>query len=604
MLNTLHKFREAVNLRLYGSKERVANVFNLLSALVSIMVLSSLVYYYGYPEERVRKDVVVVLVNASLSFYVLKYFLGYVYSFQPMTYFRKSRWEGLAIGLIVINSLSILLFNINLLIWFGKVFDFPWFNDFIIGFLQIYLLVLVGMEVGKSTTIFNRINIPPPAVFTLSLLFLISVGTGLLMLPEMTTDGNGAAFFDALFTSISASCITGLIVVDTGTFFSLKGQVVILMLVQLGGLNIIAFATLLAYFARNGIGLRFQSVLQSSMTANNPESTDRVFRQVMLFVFTFEFIGFFMVYFSTQSVDFSSQAEHIYFSIFHAISAFNNAGFALMPESLATEGFSGLYGLHWMVGILIFAGSFGFSNIGDILGVWWHRRKKNRPLRKLRIDTRISIYAAIALFSSAFFLIFLLEFDGLLAGKDAIGKLTASFLQAVTLRSAGFNSIDIGSVSTALVVAFIFYMFVGGSPGSMGAGIKTNTFVLLLVSGYSIIRGKPRLELFKSTISTDLLQRALAIFLFSLSLITFGIFLLTIFEPNIPFVDLMFEEVSAFCNVGLSRGITAELSAPARIVIMVSIFVGRMGALTLAFALLKPKKYKNYKYPSAHITVG
>jgi potassium uptake TrkH family protein len=604
MFESIKSFREAVNIKLYGSKKQMATVLNYFSALVSLVVLSSLVYYYGYPAERVNRNVILGLIHFSLGFYVLKYVVGYVYSFQPMTYFRETWREGIAIALIAINGLSILFFNLNIVVWLGSQWEVKWFNDFIIGFIQIYLLYLVSLEIGKSTTVFNRISISPPVFFVLSLFSLIIIGSLLLMLPEMNANGEGV-FFDALFTSISASCLTGLSVIDIGDVYSLKGQVVIMILIQLGGLNIIAFATMLAFLARNGIGLKFQSVLQSSVLADSPENSRKVFKQMLGFVFVFELAGVALIFLSVDGVDaFKSGSERLFFSVFHSISAFNNAGFSTLPDGLADVSVSGLMSLQGTIAVLIILGSLGFSNLGDIVTTGYQRRIKKERWRKFRIDTKISLYATFALLITAFVLIFTLEYDQALDGMSAGKKLMASFFQSVTLRSAGFNTIDFGSLSTALVVAMIFYMFIGGAPGSTSGGIKTNTFALLLVVGYSIIRGKPRLELFRYTISTELMKRAIAIFLFTLTGITVGIFILALLEPNIPFVDLMFEQVSALCNVGLSRGITAELSPLARITIMASMIIGRVGVLTLAFALLKPKKYKNYKYPSAHITVG
>lgn len=604
MFKTIKSFREAVNLKLYGSKEQVASVLNYFSALVSLVVLSSLVYYYGYPDERVNRTVVLGLIHFSLGFYVVKYVIGYIYSFQPMTYFRETWREGIAIGLILINGASILFFDVNLVAWLGRQLDVKWFNDFIIGFIQIYLLYLVSLEIGKSTTILNKVNFSPPMFFILSLFTLIVVGTLLLMLPEMNTSGKGV-FFDAVFTSISASCITGLTVVDIGDVYTLKGQVVIMILIQLGGLNIITFATMLAFLARNGIGLKFQSVLQSSVLADSPENSRKVFKQMIAFVLIFEVVGAVLIYWSLNGVDmFHSKAEQVYFSIFHSISAFNHAGFSTLPDGLMDANLQGLMAMQGIIAVLIILGSLGFSNLGDMVNTVYRRRIKKQRWRKFRIDTKISVYATIALLLSAFVLIFALEFDFELKGMSNGEKVMASFFKSVTMRSAGFNTIDTGALSTATVVAMIFYMFVGGAPGSTGGGIKTNTFVLLLVVGYSIIRGRPRLELFRYTISTELMKRAIAIFLFTLTGITVGIFILALMEPHIPFVDLMFEQVSALCNVGLSRGITAELSPLSRITIMASIIIGRVGVLTLAFALLKPKKFKNYKYPSAHVTVG
>lgn len=301
---------------------------------------------------------------------------------------------------------------------------------------------------------------------------------------------------------------------------------------------------------------------------------------------------------------FSGFGEKFFYSIFHSISAFNNAGFSLMTNGLYEEMVQNAYLLHIVIGILIFFGGLGFPVISDIWGLRRMRERIQQPWKTYSIATKIAVYSSIALLVFGAVAFFFIEKNNTLEEMNFGERVISSIFQSITTRTAGFNTVDIGSLAIPTLIMFIFLMFIGASSGSTGGGIKTSTFAAIFLASYATIRGKKNVELFKHTISQETLGRAYSIFLFSATFIFFSVFLLTIFEPQFDILALVFEEVSAFATAGLSTGITSELGVPGKIIIMVSMFVGRVGTLTLAFALSSRIGSTEYKYPNANLIVG
>ena len=378
-----------------------------------------------------------------------------------------------------------------------------------------------------------------------------------------------------------------------------------MILIQLGGLNIISFATLFAFFSRKGLGIRHQSMIQEGYLGETLNTSSELIKQIFRFTFIIELAGAVLIFFTQGSqLSFHDLEDRVFFSLFHSISAFNNAGFSILSNGLYTEGIRMAMPMQFTIAILVILGGLGFGTIRDVFTIRTVRERIQKPWLHTRLGTKISIYAAFSLILVGTVVFLSLESDGVMAEQTWMERIFTSFFQSVTTRTAGFNTVDIGALSLPVLIFFTFLMFIGASTGSTGGGIKTSTFTLVLLSAYSTIRGKKNLELFKKRIPWELLNKAISIFLFSGSFILMGIFFLTITDPDIPFRDLMFEQVSAFCTVGLTTGITAELSIGGRTIIMLSMFIGRIGTLTLAIALGRRLKSNKYKYPKAELMVG
>jgi len=459
--------------------------------------------------------------------------------------------------------------------------------------------VIVGLEFGKVGDYLPNSKLSPPTLLILSFIVLIIMGTGLLMLPEMTVKNlPGLDLTTALFTSISASCVTGLSLIDISEVLSSKGQFVVMILMQLGGLNIISFAALFAIL-RGGFGMRQANFMSENLGEDLKRSRSLIGAIFRLTLFI-ELVGALLLGVVWKS-NYDSLGENIFYSVFHSISAFNNAGFSLFTNSLATEGVGQQYTVHAIIAILIILGGIGFGTISDILKQPWRKQTLSRSWRGLRVGTKLGLIVSGVLIAVGSMMVFVLEF-----GEGPLGtQISHSIFQSITARTAGFNTVNFGAMATPTLLFFIFLMFIGGGSGSTAGGIKTSTFALVFLSATATIQGKKHVNLYKTQIPWELMNKAFAIFLFSAVSILLGIFLLTIFEPEMALLDLAFEQVSAFCTVGLSTGITPSISLGGKIVLMLSMLIGRVGTLTLAFALSDRKVEANtFKYPKGSVHVG
>lgn len=598
--------QEKLLLFVYQNKEAVLRGLSWLRTIASLLALAVFLYYYGFPHPPERLVLLVGVTKSIFGFFVLSYIIRVIFAIHSWQYIRNSLFEAALIVLLLIDIVSVFLFGFNALENLFLNLNIENFTPFYILFIQSYLLLLVGLEVTKVSTSITSIKLKPATTFIYSFLLLLLVGTGLLMLPEMTTKGS-MPFIDALFTAVSAACVTGLAVVDTQTFFTFKGHLVILLLFQLGGIGILTFATFFALFLKKGVGISHQAMIRDFMSEDSLFNAKGMLKQIIIFTLLIECIGAFLIYLSwdVNTPFYDDAGEMIFQSVFHSISAFCNAGFSLMSGGLNEDYLQNAYILHLVVGMLIIFGSLGFPALRDIFGINNIRARLATPWKRWKLSTRIAVWATFALVLFGMGAFYLLESNTeILAGKTGFQQLVTSFFQSVITRTAGFNTVDIGALSTPTAILFIFLMFIGASSGSTGGGIKTSTFVLILLSVITTIRGKKSLELGGRSISFDLLNKAYTIFIFSATYILVGTFFLAYFEPKMSVLDLVFEQVSAFCTVGLTRGITPDLSTPSKLILISSMYVGRVGTLTLAFALASRVDSTNYRYPKAHILVG
>lgn len=597
--------REWVNLRIYNSKNPVVKGMRYLSVPISIAAVAALILFHGFKLEPDDQAWVDWTLKGTIGFYIFKYLLEFFYSFSPAEYLKESKWEGLLMLYMIINIISINVLNIELMSTIGGLFGFEQLDQFFMVVVQVYFLLFIALEIGKASSLLAQLRISPPGMLVTSFLLLGALGTGLLLLPEMTTSGQGLSLLDASFTTISAICVTGLSTFDISSILSFKGQFVLMILIQLGGLNFISFASLLALFSRNGMGLRYHSLLQASYSTESLESGMDLFKQVYKLTLMIELISAVLLYFSWGALPFENQGDRIFYSVFHSISAFNNAGFALFPAGLMDPGVVHSYGLHLVIAFTLIFGGLGFSPLREIFGLKQIRARKLQPWKHISVNTRMAFGSATVLLLLGTGVFWILELPGTLRGMDWVGQLVSSFFQSATARTAGFNTLDFGAMALPTLLFFVFLMFIGGNSGSTAGGIKTSTFALVFLSALSTIRGENKVELMKTTVPLELLRRAFSVFLFSISLIFISVIALSMTDAQFGLARLLFEEVSAFCTVGLSTGITSSLSPAGKIILMISMFVGRVGTVTLAFALSKTRKESaTYRYPDAQIEVG
>ncbi len=603
--NTVNQVRERINLRIYDSKPFVTGFLRYLSVPLSLTAVAALIFSFGYQLNADQKHWVDFILKATIGFYIFKYFSELFYDFSPPDYVRRTRFEFVLMCYMLVNILAVNLFHIELTQSLGEWLGMNSFADLFMLVVQGYFLVFVALELGKASRLLPHLKLSPPALLVLSFGLITVLGAGLLMMPEMSTVAHGLPAMDAFFTSVSAVCVTGLSTIDVSSVLSFKGQVVLMILIQLGGLNFITFASIFALLANPGVGTRYKSMLQSNYSVDSLESSVLLTGQIIRFSLIFEFISAALLFFSWGQRSFSTLGEQVFHSVFHAVSAFNNAGFALYTGGLADAALGTNIPLGLVIAFTIIFGGLGFSPISEVFSVQSRAHRKSRPWIHYSVNTKIAVYAVLFLVPFGTFAFYLLEQFGVLYGLNPGTQWYHAFFSSVTTRTAGFNTVDFGAVALPTLLVVMLLMFIGGSSGSTAGGVKTSTFTLVFLNAMATIRGKKRVELFRQTISVDLLNLALSAFLFSTSVIALGTFALAVTDGHFGLARIAFEEVSAFCTVGLSTGITADFSDAGKIILMSSMLIGRIGTITLAFALTsKRKDSQDYRYPKASVQVG
>ncbi len=424
---------------------------------------------------------------------------------------------------------------------------------------------------------------------------LITGGAILLMLPMSSASGQFTSPVDAFFTATSAVCVTGLVVLDTGTYWSSFGQVVILALIQIGGFGFMTSATLLLLAFGRRIGLRERLLIGESIGLAQLGGLVRIVRRMALFTLFVEGIGaaIFFYRFSAEN----PLRVAAWKSVFHSISAFNNAGFDIFGNFQSLTNYRGDFLVVLATAALIFLGGISFMVVADVF--------KTRSLTKLSLDSKLVLSTTVALLVAGTVVILLTEFiEPAAFGTIPLPqKVLTAFFQSVTARTAGFTVIHVGSLTPYALFFTMFLMFVGGGAGSTAGGIKVNTFGMIAATIWSTIKGREHAEAFGREFSIQQLHRAMAVIMLSLGLVALSAFLLSVHE-DFSFISVLFETVSAFGTVGLSTGITPHLSTAGRLIITATMFIGRLGPLALSLALLQRQKPSVYRYPEESVRIG
>jgi len=436
----------------------------------------------------------------------------------------------------------------------------------------------------------------------LGFLVLIMAGTLLLLLPIATADGHWNSPLVALFTATSAVCVTGLIIVDTGSYFSPVGQAIILLLIQVGGLGYMTATTFLLLLLGRKLGLRDRLALQQSMDQSELAGGRRLVLSIILMTLILELTGIFLLM-PLFSQDFSP-AQSLWLSVFHSISAFNNAGFSLFADSLI--GYAKSPWLNLVVSALIILGGIGYQVIMESL-MWLRDRIRRRRRRRIfSLHFKIVTSTTVILLGVGTVALLATEFNNLatLGPASLSDKLTMAWFQSVTTRTAGFNSIDIGQMENTSLFIIIALMFVGASPGSTGGGIKTTTLRILLACTRTVLQGKEEVLCFQRQIPSSRVLKAIGVVVGSGFTVIGATILISITDPHLNFIAILFESVSAFATVGLSTGITTNLTTWGQLVIVVTMYVGRVGVLLFMAMILGDSRPSVIHYPEEDLLVG
>lgn len=580
-------------------RERILYWLKFFPLFLAVLALSSLVTQFGfYPTVGIRR--LARYANFFVLYgFVLQGLLKLILSRHPAA-FAKSRWAELSILSLIFLHLLLPAPIARLLSWFSPHLTPEAITGIYLVLTQFFVLLALLPTTLSYSKRLMALNIQPSALILLSFLFLISCGTLLLLLPRATVSGS-ISLIDSLFTATSAVCVTGLIVVDTATFFTPVGQAILMFLIQVGGLGIMTLTTFFAYVMGSGSRLKEYSTMQSLLGEENLGRIRQTVLHICMVTFLLEAAGAFALYGALDTSLFESKSKHIFFSVFHSISAFCNAGFTLTTENLAAGPFRLNAGMLGTIMPLIVLGGLGFpvlSNIGQSVFAW----KTGKVKKGLSLHSVIVLVVSLILILSGTAAILLLENGRLLNRLSVSEKLLTSLFHSISARTAGFNTVDTASFSTAALFFLIMLMWIGASPGSTGGGVKTTTFALSVLNIVAIASGRNRVELLRKRVSDIAIIRAFSTIFLSFFYIAIALFLLLLTEEA-GLESILFEVVSALSTVGLSTGITGKLTVVGKIIIIVTMFVGRVGLLAVVVALTRSRVEGKYEYTSENVLV-
>jgi trk system potassium uptake protein TrkH len=573
--------------------------FNWLVLITLVLSIASLIVEQADIQTRFSS-----IFTHTLDFTILFLFLAevirdFLRSPDKRHFFRRQLFEVLFLIFFTI------LFAYNKFLLFSR--DNALYGNLpgkIIVVRNIFVLLKVFGRIRKLSAFVRSLTAHPARTVILSFILVIVTGTILLMMPFTTPDGLGLSFVDSLFTATSAVCVTGLIVVDTATAFTIWGKLIILLLIQIGGLGIMILSFFMAFILRRSLTVEDKFLISYMTSEKDMRNLGRSIKNIINITLIIEGVGAVLLFLGFRTT-LGTNLQTLFTSVFHAISAFCNAGFSVFSDSL--EGFQSNVLINLTIVVLIILGGLSFVVIMNLKG-WLAAGipnlfgRKGSSAKALNINTRVVLLGTGTLLGLGTLLIYALERYSLV-GLDLKTQYLSAFFQSVTTRTAGFNTMPMSGLRIPTYLLMMIFMFIGGASGSTAGGVKINSLALFLAYVNSLLKEKREVTLFNYAVSKDLVLRALLILLFGLVSVLVGMLILSITE-SAPFIHICFETVSAFGTVGLSAGITPALSIVGKYVIILLMFIGRIGPLTLLAAAAQRLKQVQIEYPTGEVLVG
>ncbi len=582
-------------------KSRIISYLDRLAVSIGLLSLIVLIMYVGFYVPFEGASYLPMFTYIVVFIYILQEIFRWFYSDGFFHHLKKRLAE---------NILSLILLFIIV---------FPSFLTTIISFLlssleqnivkelyfELILIFLVLVQIFRATEysyLISKIALHPGAIFAISFAFVIFTGTLLLLLPKSTH--SGISVVDALFTSTSCVCVTGLVVVDTATHFTYLGKLILLFLIQIGGLGVMTLTTFFASFFSGAMSMKMRVLMKDLLSQDSLGSVTKILISITLYTFFLELVGAALLY-KFLGGDFSAiNSSYLKVAVFHSVSAFCNAGFSTYPGNLMNPEVINNYGFLTVIMLLIIEGGLGFSVLTNLSSLNFRKHRQKRIRYQLTLSTKLVVITTMILVVPGGFVLWAIEPYKANEMTTFFPKLFHSIFQVVTARTAGFNSTDIGLLGAPAVMFLIFLMWIGASPGSTGGGIKTSTFAILSLAFFNTMRGKKNLNIFGREISHQIVEKASMVVLASLLAIFLASFLLIIIEPDKEPLDLIFEVVSALSTVGLSRNLSPLLGTGGKVVDVIVMFIGRIGVLTFFLAFFKPHKEIRYTLPQEQVMIG
>ena len=583
-----------------------------LTYMASLLLIVGVVYEHGFPLSATDISHLKILYKAVWIIFLIDVTLHIFLEYKgTKKNFRKLAW--ILSWLLYLTLVPVIFHRPDeegaiLYVWdflSSKLYHIP----------LLLLFSFLNLSNGLVRLLGRRTN--PSLILAVSFFVIILIGTGLLLLPRCTVEGVVLSWVDALFTSTSAVCVTGLVPVDVSATFTPMGLTVIILLIQVGGLGVMTLTSFFAMFFMGNTSLYNQLVVRDMVSSNSLGSLLSTLLYILGFTMVIEGAGMVSIWLGIHGTLGMSLEEELAFSAFHSISAFCNAGFSTLPGNLGNPMvMTGHNSLYISVSLFIILGGIGFPilvNFKDI--VLYHLRRFWKFVRTLKLDrhkkqhlynlnTKIVLIVTLLLLVLGTLAVAAFEWNGSFAGMSVADKWTQAFFNATCPRTAGFSSVDLTSLSVQTILIYIFLMWIGGAAQSTAGGVKVNAFAVVVLNLIAVLRGTERVEVFGRELSHDSIRRSNATVVMSLGVLFLFIFVLSILEPKMSVMTLTFECVSALSTVGSSLNATPLLRDESKLLVALLMFVGRVGLITLMLGIVKQKKNTKYRYPSDDIIIN
>ena len=572
--------------------------------VIALLTLSTVVIDFGFSLSAEEKNIAMRIYNFSWWFYFIVFTVRLGIFFYK---FRKAS-AGLTIltGLLIYLTLLPRMFSVSP---DGLLYSVWWF----LGHIKTTIFVIsvfAVLDLSKSIISFLNRKTNPALMMATGFAVIIFIGGLLLLLPRSIAAGANLSVVDAFFVSTSAVCVTGLSPVDISTTFTVDGQLIILALIQIGGLGVMTITSFFALFYMGNTNLYSQLAVKNIIGTDTWNSLLSTLFYILGFTFAIEMIGAAFIWLSVHSTLDMTMQEEIYFAIFHSISAFCNAGFSTVSNNLGNSSLMGINSLYVIISLLVILGGIGFPILMNLKCALFHnvRRLFNKDyrqhLRVATINTKIVLATTIVLLVLSTVAFALIEWNGAFAGMTTWEKIVQSFFHASVPRTAGFNSVDMGSFSNIGILVFMILMWIGGASQSTAGGIKVNTIAVAWANFMSVIRERKSVVILKREVSQESVQRATATVFASILVILLAFIILLTTEPGLTPKQLLFEVVSALGTVGSSLNATAYLSTAGKIIVSLLMFVGRVGLIVVAMSFVKKKGQERFCYPKDNVIIN
>ena len=572
--------------------------------VIALLTLSTVVIDFGFSLSAEEKNIAMRIYNFSWWFYFIVFTVRLGIFFYK---FRKAS-AGLTIltGLLIYLTLLPRMFSVSP---DGLLYSVWWF----LGHLKTTIFVIsvfAVLDLSKSIISFLNRKTNPALMMATGFAVIIFIGGLLLLLPRSIAAGANLSVVDAFFVSTSAVCVTGLSPVDISTTFTIDGQLIILALIQIGGLGVMTITSFFALFYMGNTNLYSQLAVKNMIGTDTWNSLLSTLFYILGFTFAIEMIGAAFIWLSVHSTLVMTMQEEVYFAIFHSISAFCNAGFSTLSNNLGNPSFMGINSLYVIISVLVILGGIGFPILMNLKCALFYnvRRLFNKDyrqyLRVTTINTKIVLATTTVLLVLSTVAFALIEWNGAFAGMTTWEKIVQSFFHASVPRTAGFNSVDMGSFSNIGILVFMILMWIGGASQSTAGGIKVNTIAVAWANFMSVIRERKSVVVLKREVSQESVQRATATVFASILVILLAFIILLATEPGLTPKQLLFEVVSAVGTVGSSLNATAYLTTAGKIIVSLLMFVGRVGLIVVAMSFVKKKGQERFSYPKDNVIIN